>query len=692
MTQQENRNGLPLQFASKESELCNEYPRNHFDVSWNGNSSNLDVPNSSFGVGYVKKTGDLTSFSQDAKAAQNSLPARVEQPGIIANCGPENPNPDLVVLERELGWQTAPQGQISGSIDPEQDSAKAGEKAPDGNLNSREIVFGTAATTSTPHVQEISFAKGRTGPMSPNSRTKTKSVKDAGGACWRCKYVGKGCDPGDPCSSCPRKSTSWHALGCRRGTLWDVLPRVILCPQAGEQPESTPGEHPKSTIASVKEHGVIANLANIYLPPSQTGSTASLSRLLPSAAWYQTTTNDQLIELSLLCLQTSLEAIKAQKESEPQSFSHITCTSSACKIESLHKLDIYLKEYIKLLSDIIFKKNARHCKDWWFSVFYGFCIQSFVREALIVLESRSDANQITAASQYLHLAVNLFFVTCNATSKGYDPLSYDFDNLSPVEMSILARNHLQAEEGRLAQVAVQKDLWEINGIESSYDFLGQLFGMDRTIFVPPASRPPAYGDGSETTVIPDEATYPPPKKRRLDKQHERGYTSDDSVSTQILDTHIIHPGSLALLDSTAELPPTIPDFNNDCSVRENPVLFESDMYTPRWVRGFRGEEGWCGFCSKWLKLGDAWFNDRCLFHGICADTRKGFAEPKEPVKINLAKQIWEAKCETCGVNVRYRKGDRRHYSGWYMHVVNCGIKNPIAEIGEETEGDMAILM
>jgi hypothetical protein len=377
-----------------------------------------------------------------------------------------------------------------------------------------------------------------------------------------------------------------------------------------------------------------------------------------------------LIELSLLCLQASLEAIQAQEESQLHDFSHITCTSSTCKIDSFNKLNTCLKEYIKLLSDIIFKKNAKLRKDWWLSVFYSFSIQSFVRRAIIVSVSKFDANQAIAASQYLHLAVSLFFVTCNATSKGYDPLSYDFDNLSPFQFTTLNRNYLQPEEGRLAQIAVQKDSWEINGIDSSYNYLGQLFGMDHTIFVPPASRPLAYCDGSETIAIVDEATRPPPKKRRLNKQSEQSYTSKDSIAEQILDTYIIHPGSLELLDSTAELPPPIPDLNNDCNARENPVMFESDMYTPRWVRSFRDEEGWCGFCSRWLKLGDAWFNDRCLFHGICADTGKGFAESKEPVKINPAEQIWEAECESCGEKVRHRKGNRRQYSGWYMHAAN----------------------
>jgi hypothetical protein len=194
-----------------------------------------------------------------------------------------------VTLKHKLGRQAAPQDRMPGPVVPEQDSAKAGNKAPDGTPSFREIVFDPAANASIPHVREISSAKGRTGPMSPNSRTRTKLVKDAGGACWRCKYVGKGCDAGDPCSSCPRKATPWHALGCRRGTLWDVLPRVILCPQAGEQSGSTPGDHPKSTICNVEEHGAIANLASIYLPLSQGGCTSSLSSLLSSAARYQTT-------------------------------------------------------------------------------------------------------------------------------------------------------------------------------------------------------------------------------------------------------------------------------------------------------------------------------------------------------------------------------------------------------------------
>ena len=52
------------------------------------------------------------------------------------------------------------------------------------------------------------------------------------------------------------------------------------------------------------------------------------------------------------------------------------------------------------------------------------------------------------------------------------------------------------------------------------------------------------------------------------------------AAEQIPDTHIISPGSLELLDSGAELLLPILELNNDCNVRENPLIFESDMYTP----------------------------------------------------------------------------------------------------------------
>ena len=312
MAQHRIRDDVPLQLDPEESEFFYEHPRYNSGGSLNRNSGKLGVPESFLGAGYIRKTGARTSIpmplyryhmrqenanpdhglgsprssDQGEQTGQNNLPARVGHSGISPNCGLENL--DHVIFDHQHGRQAAPRDRMPGSVTPEQDSAKS-RKALDGRPNFGEFVFDSATNASIPRVREISSAKGRTGPMSLNSRVKTKSVKDAGGSCWRCKLVGKGCDAKDPCDECPRKATPWQALGCRRGTLWDVLPRVILCSHTSEQSESALGGHPKGTISSAKEHELIVQLANTYLPRPQNGCILSLSGLFSSAARYGAT-------------------------------------------------------------------------------------------------------------------------------------------------------------------------------------------------------------------------------------------------------------------------------------------------------------------------------------------------------------------------------------------------------------------
>jgi hypothetical protein len=56
-------NDQPPQFAQKEPEFFDGYTRNDFDGPLDGNSGNLDVPDCSFSVGYVRKTGAKTSIA-----------------------------------------------------------------------------------------------------------------------------------------------------------------------------------------------------------------------------------------------------------------------------------------------------------------------------------------------------------------------------------------------------------------------------------------------------------------------------------------------------------------------------------------------------------------------------------------------------------------------------------------------------
>lgn len=382
-----------------------------------------------------------------------------------------------------------------------------------------------------------------------------------------------------------------------------------------------------------------------------------------------------MIETSLFCLLSVLEIVRAQDEGELRLFEHVTCKPSRCKIDSYQKLKSHLDDYLNMLSKVIFKKNAKLRKDWWLSVFYSLCIQSIVRRALVFVTSKlrnlTDPDPRSAASQYLHLAVQLFFAACNAAGKGFEPLSYDFDNLSALEITNLTRHSFQIEHGKTAQKALQRNSWQRQNISSAYDYLGMLFEMDRAIFAPPVSRPPLYrapfwDDELETVV--DGGFGPFAKKRRVCKDPSVS-TGGDSLLAQLPDALIIHPGSLARLHFTDEQPP--PENPENESIRENEVRLEGDMFTPRWVRGFREEEeGWCGFCSRWLRVGAVWRNDRSLFHGICAETGRSFEEPTEAVKINHLKQIWKARCNICGVWVTYRKSDRKHYSAWYVHASN----------------------
>ncbi|KAI1475629.1 hypothetical protein K445DRAFT_274342 [Daldinia sp. EC12] len=85
--------------------------------------------------------------------------------------------------------------------------------------------------------QDTSRVTSRPAPSSLRRGSWTglsRTLKEVG-ACWRCKFLRKKCDPDQPCKACPRSGTinsRWHTIGCKRGTLLDHMPRISLCPKS----------------------------------------------------------------------------------------------------------------------------------------------------------------------------------------------------------------------------------------------------------------------------------------------------------------------------------------------------------------------------------------------------------------------------------------------------------------------------
>jgi hypothetical protein len=122
------------------------------------------------------------------------------------------------------------------------------------------------------------------------------------------------------------------------------------------------------------------------------------------------------------------------------------------------------------LDRVFFNKENQHNREsWWFSAFYSFCIQGIVRRALMnIFQSfRRNPGEVR---QYLHLAVRLFI----ATSSSYDPLIQNISSdqaLSSTDSDKAILNN----RCKVAQIAVRQGEWESKGINSSAEYLKQLF-------------------------------------------------------------------------------------------------------------------------------------------------------------------------------------------------------------------------
>ena len=146
--------------------------------------------------------------------------------------------------------------------------------------------------------------------------------------------------------------------------------------------------------------------------------------------------------------------------------SHWSCETSACWFECIANLNLHLERYLEELSRVFFnKENMRSKESWWLSTFYSFCIQGIVRRALKELKTTPQSGK--AIDEYLYLPLRLF----TATSGAYDPLIRNFalpGKEKELELTLVA-------DFQAAQIAVQQSSWSVNGIESSSQYLKNLF-------------------------------------------------------------------------------------------------------------------------------------------------------------------------------------------------------------------------
>ncbi|KAF7860494.1 uncharacterized protein EAF02_010728 [Botrytis sinoallii] len=77
-------------------------------------------------------------------------------------------------------------------------------------------------------------------PLTSWARIGMKAIKMIGGACWRCRILGKSVQKRIPCDTCPKRSkagkTAWTQIGCKRGTLSEEMESIDLCPKSYSQP------------------------------------------------------------------------------------------------------------------------------------------------------------------------------------------------------------------------------------------------------------------------------------------------------------------------------------------------------------------------------------------------------------------------------------------------------------------------
>ncbi|KAI1799736.1 hypothetical protein F4811DRAFT_76096 [Daldinia bambusicola] len=313
----------------------------------------------------------------------------------------------------------------------------------------------------------------------------SRTLKEVG-ACWRCKFLRKKCDPDQPCKACPRSGTvnsRWQAIGCKRGTLLDHIPRISLCPKSNIHgvvdanatlnpmkgkpdiledigvgsclqdasdrldhafaPESdtyikvvleilcSPMAITTNTPLSLR-HDVEANAIHIAWGLIDVPSVKEILLIksvehvldvIKAAITFETEYGQVAVPLAIKCFRNCVDILRLQDGSHLTYELHDDCVPGTCCVRPFQELSSNIQDFAEELSRVIFRKENRlQEKRWWLSAFYSLWIQSYVRRTIRFLEAQPEL-QFTSETKQTHSDYLLIALELfDATSASFDPL------------------------------------------------------------------------------------------------------------------------------------------------------------------------------------------------------------------------------------------------------------------------------
>lgn len=176
-----------------------------------------------------------------------------------------------------------------------------------------------------------------------------------------------------------------------------------------------------------------------------------------------------------MCLRSSLVALREMNAGFLGLGSHQSCVPSTCRVDCVRNLQFDMDHYVSELSGAILKKENIRSRKWWLTAFYSFCIQSFVRKALILLVEPLETvvpSMFLGSQTHLYTAIRLFTVitgNCN-------PLSQQA--VTELSIQLDESEKFLVEHYQVAQLSVSQDKWAGMGLTNSGDYLKRLFEDD----------------------------------------------------------------------------------------------------------------------------------------------------------------------------------------------------------------------